>query len=74
MINYSKFVLGIEDYEVFEDAGFSGKNTIRPAFQDMIKRIKSGEFSHLLVWKIDTTMHYSENLLLAQSYIKIGLK
>lgn len=60
MVNYSKFVLGIEDYEVFEDAGFSGKNTIRPAFQDMIKRIKAGEFSHLLVWKID---RISRNLL-----------
>lgn len=60
MINYSKFILGIEEYEIFEDAGFSGKNTDRPAFQEMFKRIKQGEFSHLLVWKID---RISRNLL-----------
>lgn len=60
LINYSKYILGIENYEVFEDAGYSGKNTIRPAFQDMMSRIKKGEFSHLLVWKID---RISRNLL-----------
>lgn len=60
MINYSKYILGINDYEIFEDAGFSGKNTDRPAFQEMFKRIKEGEFSHLLVWKID---RISRNLL-----------
>ena len=60
MINYSKFILGIDEYEIFEDAGFSGKNTDRPAFRDMFSRIKQGEFSHLLVWKID---RISRNLL-----------
>lgn len=60
MINHSKYVLGIEDYEIFEDAGFSGKNTDRPAFKNMIKRIEQGEFTHLLVWKID---RISRNLI-----------
>lgn len=60
MINYAKYVLSIEDYEVFEDAGYSGKNTDRPAFQDMMGRIEAGEFSHVLVWKID---RISRNLL-----------
>ncbi|HBJ2623444.1 TPA: recombinase family protein [Clostridium botulinum] len=60
LINYSKYVLNIDDYEIFEDAGYSGKNTVRPAFQDMISRIKKGEFTHLLVWKID---RISRNLL-----------
>ncbi len=60
MINYAKYVLSIEDYEVYEDAGYSGKNTDRPAFQDMIERIERGEFSHVLVWKID---RISRNLL-----------
>lgn len=53
LINYSKYVLGIDDYEVFEDAGYSGKNTDRPAYQDMMNRIRQREFTHLLVWKID---------------------
>ncbi|WP_286821734.1 recombinase family protein [Mitsuokella sp. UBA4253] len=60
MINYAKYVLSIKDYEVFENAGYSGKNTDRPAFQEMMERIERGEFSHVLVWKID---RISRNLL-----------
>lgn len=51
--NYAKFVLGIEDYVIFEDAGYSGGDTKRPAYQEMMRRIREGEFTHLLVWKID---------------------
>lgn len=69
LINYSKFVLNIPDYEIFEDAGFSGKNTDRPRFQEMMSRIRSGEFTHLLVWKID---RISRNLLdFSQMYAEL---
>lgn len=51
--NYSKYVLGIDDFEIFEDAGYSAKNTDRPKYQEMMSRIRNNEFSHLLVWKID---------------------
>lgn len=51
--NYSKYVLGIDDFEIFEDAGYSAKNTDRPSYQEMMTRIRNDEFSHLLVWKID---------------------
>lgn len=51
--NYSKYVLGIDDFEVFEDAGYSAKNTDRPKYQEMMGRIRNKEFTHLLVWKID---------------------
>lgn len=51
--NYSKYVLGIDDFEIFEDAGYSAKNTDRPRYQEMMSRIRNGEFSHLVVWKID---------------------
>ncbi|WP_027702135.1 recombinase family protein [Metaclostridioides mangenotii] len=60
LINYSKYVLGIDEYEVFEDSGYSGKDTARPAYQDMMNRICIGEITHLLVWKID---RISRNLL-----------
>lgn len=60
LINYTKYALGISKYEVFEDAGYSAKNTDRPAFQQMMARLRSGEFSHLVVWKID---RISRNLL-----------
>lgn len=35
---------------IYEDAGFSGKNTNRPGFQDMMKRINQGGISTLIVW------------------------
>ncbi len=57
---YCKYALNINDFVIFEDAGYSGKNTIRPKYQEMMSRIRAGEFSHLLVWKID---RISRNLL-----------
>lgn len=60
LINYSRYALGIEKYEIFEDAGYSAKNTDRPAFQQMMSRLRTGEFTHLCVWKID---RISRNLL-----------
>ena len=39
--------------ELFEDAGKSGKNTDRPAFLRMMKKIRAGEISHVVVYKID---------------------
>lgn len=60
LINYAKYALNINNYEVFEDAGYSAKNTDRPAFQRMMARLRTGEFSHLCVWKID---RISRNLL-----------
>lgn len=60
LIAYCGLILGTENYEIFEDAGYSGKNTDRPAFQEMMRRIRNGEFTHVLVWKID---RISRNLL-----------
>lgn len=60
LINLAKYMLGTDDYEVFEDAGYSGKNTDRPAYQRMMARIRRKEFTHLCVWKID---RISRNLL-----------
>ena len=60
LIAYVELVLGITDYEVFEDPGYSAKNTDRPDYQAMMERIRTGEFTHLVVWKID---RISRNLL-----------
>lgn len=69
LINYANYALGIQDYEIFEDAGYSAKNTDRPAYQNMMTRIRAGEFSHLMVWKID---RISRNLLdFASMYAEI---
>lgn len=60
LIAYADMVLNIRDYVVFEDAGYSAKNTDRPDYQSMMARLRTGEFTHLLVWKIDRV---SRNLL-----------
>ena len=60
LINYCKYVLNIKDYVVYEDAGYSAKNTDRPAFQKMMTQVREHNFSHVLVWKID---RISRNLL-----------
>jgi len=66
LIYYNEHIIGNQEYEIFEDAGYSGKDTDRPAFQDMLKRLRKHEFSHVLVWKLDRV---SRNLLdFAQLY------
>lgn len=60
LIAYCQLILGTDNYVIFEDAGYSGKNTDRPGFQEMMGRIRRGEFTHVLVWKIDRV---SRNLL-----------
>lgn len=60
LVAYCSLILGTDNYEIFEDAGYSGKNTDRPAFQETMTRIRVGEFTHVLVWKID---RISRNLL-----------
>lgn len=57
---YAEMVLRISDYVIFEDPGYSAKNTDRPDYQRMMDRLRTGEFTHLLVWKID---RISRNLL-----------
>lgn len=53
LIRYCNDILEISDYEIFEDAGFSAGTTDRPDYQKMMQHIRAGEFTHLLVWKID---------------------
>lgn len=60
LIAYAKLMLNTDDVVIFEDAGYSGKNTDRPKFQEMMSQIRTGIFTHLLVWKID---RISRNLL-----------
>lgn len=50
---YCEHILHRTDFEVYEDAGKSGKNVERPAFQRMMNEIRSREISHVIVYKID---------------------
>ena len=38
---------------IYEDAGYSGKNTNRPALQQLLTECRSGSVSAVVVWKLD---------------------
>lgn len=53
-IEYAKrYLEPNEDYTVFSDPGYSGKNTQRPDFQKMLKGIEQGKYNKLIVYKLD---------------------
>lgn len=41
------------EFSIFEDEGFSGGNTNRPQFQEMIKGIKKGLYDILICYRLD---------------------
>lgn len=53
LLSYAQNILEIDRYEYFVDAGFTGTNTNRPKFHEMIEHCKRKEFTHVIVAKID---------------------
>ena len=53
-IEYAKRYLDAdEEYMVFSDPGYSGKNIQRPDFQRMLQGIEQGKFDKVIVYKLD---------------------
>lgn len=52
-INYLKNILNIDEYEIYEDEGFSGGNTNRPKFQKLMKDVKNKKFTTLICYRLD---------------------
>ncbi|MCL2672629.1 MAG: recombinase family protein [Clostridiales bacterium] len=44
---------GSTDFKVYEDKGFTGANTNRPGFIQMMDDVKSGRIVKVIVWKLD---------------------
>ena len=42
-----------EETSIFQDKGFSGKNTKRPAFQDLMDQVRAGGVQKILVYRLD---------------------
>lgn len=42
-----------EEYKVYVDRGFSGKNTKRPQLQEMLQEIDSGNAGRIIVYRLD---------------------
>lgn len=41
------------EYKVYTDKGYSGKNTERPAFQELLRDISAGKVSRIIVYRLD---------------------
>jgi DNA invertase Pin-like site-specific DNA recombinase len=52
-IDFCKKEFTDEEYKVYTDKGFSGKNTNRPAFEQMINDIRTGLINKVIVYKLD---------------------
>ncbi|NFI05185.1 recombinase family protein [Clostridium botulinum] len=72
-INLCKtYFKGDNDYEIFEDEGYSGKNTNRPAFKRLILECKMNKFDALICYRLDrisrNVADFSSTLELLQKY------
>lgn len=52
-IKYANNMLGIKEYEIYEDEGFSGGNINRPNFKKLMGDIKNKGFTHLICYRLD---------------------
>ena len=52
-IEFCKYELKGESYREYPDKGYSGKNTDRPHFQEMVRDIEQGLISKVVVYKLD---------------------
>lgn len=50
---YAQKYLNINEFIVYEDEGFSGKNTNRPEFQRLLKDAKEKKFNVLICYRLD---------------------
>ena len=52
-IEFCQYELKGESHRTYTDKGFSGKNTDRPKFQELIRDIEQGLISTVIVYKLD---------------------
>ncbi|MCK9310005.1 MAG: recombinase family protein [Candidatus Cloacimonetes bacterium] len=52
-IEFCKKEIGDEPFKIYTDRGYSGKNTDRPEFKQLIKDIESGLINKVVVYRLD---------------------
>ena len=52
-IEYAKREIFSDDFKIYQDSGYSGKNTNRPAFNQMMEDVKSGRIEKVVVYRLD---------------------
>ena len=71
---------GIKEYDYYIDGGWSGSNIERPEMERLMKDIKNGEISHVIVYKLDRlsrsqkdTLYLLEDLFLPNNVDFVSL-
>lgn len=71
-IEFCKYETRGGDYKTYIDKGFSGKNTNRPAFSQMMQDIKAGKIKRVIVYKLDrisrSILDFSNMMEIFQEY------
>ena len=52
-VEYCQYETRGGKYKTFTDKGYSGKNTDRPKFQEMLEAIRQGDVKRVIVYKLD---------------------
>lgn len=52
-IEHAKREIYTDDFKIYQDSGYSGKNTHRPAFSEMMKDIESNTIEKVVVYRLD---------------------
>lgn len=66
------FEVGTQPYKIYSDRGYSGKNTDRPQFQQMLNDLRSGYISCVVCYKLDrcsrSILDFTQLMSLFQQY------
>lgn len=66
------FEVGEQPYQIYSDRGYSGKNTDRPQFQQMLEAVRCGEICCVVCYKLDrcsrSILDFSQLMNLFQQY------
>ncbi len=67
-----KEIVGNKEHKIYEDKGFSGKDTNRPAFEEMVNDIKRRMIGRVIVYKLDrisrSTLDFANMVNLFREY------
>ena len=71
-IEFCKYETRGGEFKVYTDKGYSGKNTDRPRFQELLQNIKNGEISRVIVYKLDrisrSILDFAEMMQMFEQY------
>lgn len=71
-IEFCKYETRGGEYKVYKDKGYSGKNTDRPQFQELLSDIKDGKINRVIAYKLDrisrSILDFAEMMQMFEQY------